>query len=64
VVSDDIDPISLNKLSNQLEIRFGQEVNFHLYTKQEVLSLRNEKTPFWMEISKKNVPLAGDIDDL
>lgn len=64
VVSDELDPISLNKLSNQLEIRFGQEVNFHLYTKQEVLSLRNENSPFWMEISKKKVPLVGDIDDL
>jgi predicted nucleotidyltransferase len=64
VVSQDINPITLNKLSNDLKNRFGQEVNFHLYTKEEMISMRNEKTPFWLEIRKKMVPLVGDIDDL
>jgi predicted nucleotidyltransferase len=64
VISDTIDPIELNKIGNKIGKRFGELLNLHLYTKAQVNRMRNEKTPFYLELLKKNVPLVGDLDDI
>lgn len=64
VVSDNIDPIELNKTGNELGKRFGELLNLHSYTKGQVIRMRNERTPFYLELLKKNVPLVGNLDDI
>lgn len=64
VVSDSMDPIEMNKTSNRLEKRFGQELNLHLYTEAQIDHMRDECTPFYMEVIRKKVPLVGNIDDI
>jgi len=63
-ISDDLDPLELNRLSNKLEKRLGQVLNLSLYSKVQMRKMRNENAPFYKEISKKKVPLVGDLDDI
>jgi predicted nucleotidyltransferase len=64
VISDSMDPVELNKIGNKIGKRFGELLNLHLYTKVQVARMRNEKSPFYLELLKKNVPLVGDLDDI
>ena len=64
VVTDRLDPLELNRISNKLEKRFGEVLNLHLYKIEQVVKMRDERTPFYMELLKKNVPLAGNLDDI
>lgn len=64
VVTDRLDPLELNRTGNRLEKRFGEVLNLHLYNKDQVIRMRNERTPFYLELLKKNVSLAGNLNDI
>ncbi|MEA3559144.1 MAG: nucleotidyltransferase domain-containing protein [Candidatus Thermoplasmatota archaeon] len=64
VVSDDMDPLEINRVENNMERKFGELLNLHLYTKDQVIRMRNKRSPFYLELLKKNIPLVGDLDDI
>ncbi|MFO8050767.1 MAG: nucleotidyltransferase domain-containing protein [Thermoplasmatota archaeon] len=64
IVSDDIDPLEISRKENEMGSKFGEALNLHLYTTDQVIHMRDENAPFYLELMKKNVPLVGDLDDI
>lgn len=63
VVSDELDPITINKNISELEAKHDCQINVKLYTIAEFNRIKNERTPFYSEVTSNKFLLKGDLNE-
>ena len=63
VVSDKLGVVEINKAISDLESRYGLLINVKLYTSREYRKFITGNTPFYNEVMKSKVILAGEFDE-
>jgi predicted nucleotidyltransferase len=63
VVSDDLDPVTINRTLARLEKKYLNKINVKLYSKSEYDDISTKRTPFYIEIMANNILLKGGPDE-
>lgn len=60
LVSNELEPITVNKTIASIEKKYDVQINVKLYTSSEYNEIRTKKTPFYREIKNNKVLLEGE----
>jgi predicted nucleotidyltransferase len=63
IISDEMNPVELNKKTSEIERRFDCQLNANLLSKKEFNKIRKERTPFYLEVIMNKYVLRGDLDE-
>ncbi len=63
IVSDELDPVGINKTVSNLEIKYETQINVKLYTRKGYTDIKANKAPFYQEIMANKVVMRGDINE-
>jgi predicted nucleotidyltransferase len=63
IVSDKLDPITINKYISKLEMEQQTQINVMPYTQQEYEELKKANMPFYQEMKASAYVITGDINE-